>query len=154
MHVYFISYVRRPSPLPFTYDLSSRLKSNGDQCSYLLHDHKFKDTTNKDLKFGHEICDCFFEHIDRAIIDLTKEDRSINRTLGYVTLHKVKTLCLYQKQNPPKEYLKLLKLPNIPPIFTVLAYQQDQLHKIIEGFLGIVSVSKQVKNPEKVPIKT
>lgn len=77
----------------------------------------------------------FLDQVDGLALDITDPDQQTTYFLAQAVLQRKPTLCLYRKNQNPRQLLSYLKNKNIPKEIVVNAYTDKTLEKRVNDFL-------------------
>ncbi|MFH0819310.1 MAG: hypothetical protein V1898_04910 [Patescibacteria group bacterium] len=84
------------------------------------------------------------ERIDAMILEITETNSQINYLLAQAILLHKNTLCLYRKNNPPRQLLLYLKKKNVPRCLQVKAYSEAALKDLFLKFVKNIKPHIQI----------
>lgn len=86
---------------------------------------------------GHTPVGFIFDEVDALIIEMTKPTQDIQFILAQATLLKKPTLCLYAKNQSPRELLGFIKRHYRPASIKTFSYVKKELEERVEHFLTV-----------------
>ncbi|MBU0731308.1 hypothetical protein KKC88_00330 [Patescibacteria group bacterium] len=85
----------------------------------------------------------FLEQVDGMVLEISDPDQQINYFLAQAILQRKPTLCLYKKNQNPRQLLTYLRNKNIPEEIIVNAYTSSTLEKYAADFLKSLGLQEE-----------
>jgi hypothetical protein len=79
--------------------------------------------------------DFFLDQVDMLIIEMTQPTQDIHFILAQAIIAKKPTLCLYAKNQPPRELLSHIKMKTAPRPLKTFSYSDANLGEAIDQFV-------------------
>lgn len=99
--------------------------------------------SDANLSFLDETGSSFLEQVDGLILEITEHDSQINYFLAQAILQRRPTLCLYKKNNIPRQLLVYLKQKNVPKEIETKAYTDNSLESTILKFIRPLGLKEE-----------
>lgn len=79
--------------------------------------------------------DFFLDQVDVLIIEITKPNQDIQFILAQAILAQKPTLCVYGKNQPPRELLAYIKRKSLPRPVRTFSYTESTIVKALEEYI-------------------
>lgn len=88
----------------------------------------------KQMPTGYNI---FLDQVDVLIMEITRPTQNIHFILAQAILARKPTLCLYGKNQPPRELLQFIKQKEAPRPMKTYSYTEMTLSNAVESFIRL-----------------
>lgn len=87
--------------------------------------------------------DTFLDRVDAMVLEITKPDQQVQFLLAHAILAQKPTLCLYGKNQPPRELLKYVKKGKPPRPIKTFSYTDGTIERSVANFIITHDPEKQ-----------